>query len=389
MADKDTTYEAEWTGNLAHRHDPNRVVLEPAQGLSRADRLPRQLSTERPPLHLTTGQQPMPMAIADGPQPMDDGEPSYYDISLLQAPVWKWEIASYFFLGGVSAGSYLIARAAERAGGDNFRQVRRLGAFMALATVIPCPPLLIADLGDPKRFHHMLRLFKPRSPMNVGSWSLVAYSGMTLATAVREALRPSQDPTQREKGQLSALVKSWLAIHDFIGIPFSLLIAGYTGVLLSSTANPLWRQNTWLGPLFSASAVSTGAEAVKLALECFPDDASPSANVRSHQVLKRVDTIGHAAEAVCMRGFMQAAGERARPLRSGKARIAHRVAIGALITGEVLKLLPLSERFKRPARILSAAAGLVAGFALRWSMVYGGKEAGDDAELARLDSRQR
>src|SRR4051812_32078264 len=85
---------------------------------------------------------------------------SYYDISLLQAPVWKWEIASYFFLGGMSSGAYLVSRLAERFGGGRYRDVARVGSYVALASFLPCPPLLIHDLGDPKRFHHMLRVWK-------------------------------------------------------------------------------------------------------------------------------------------------------------------------------------------------------------------------------------
>ena len=38
------------------------------------------------------------------------------------------------------------------------------------------PPLLISDLGRPERFHHMLRVLKPTSPMSVGSWVLGASS---------------------------------------------------------------------------------------------------------------------------------------------------------------------------------------------------------------------
>ena len=35
---------------------------------------------------------------------------------------------------------------------------------------------LVLDLGDPLRFHHMLRVFKPSSPMSLGTWCLSAYS---------------------------------------------------------------------------------------------------------------------------------------------------------------------------------------------------------------------
>src|SRR5205085_5334062 len=93
-------------------------------------------------------------------------KPGYYDVPMLKPPVWKWEIAGYFFLGGLSAGAYLLARMAERFGGRKYRDVTRAGTAIAWGSMLPCTPLLIKDLGDPKRFHYMLRVFKPSSPMN-------------------------------------------------------------------------------------------------------------------------------------------------------------------------------------------------------------------------------
>src|SRR3954471_19623037 len=97
-------------------------------------------------------------------------EPAYYNVSILKSPVWKWEIATYFFLGGISAASYVLARVAERAGGERYRNLTRAATYTAFATMLPCAPLLIHDLGDRKRFHHMLRVFKPTSPMSLGTW---------------------------------------------------------------------------------------------------------------------------------------------------------------------------------------------------------------------------
>src|SRR5204862_8228629 len=41
-------------------------------------------------------------------------------------------------------------------------------------------------------------------------------------------------------------------------------IAGYTGVLLSVTNRPIWADSPWLGALFIASGMSTGAAALIL-----------------------------------------------------------------------------------------------------------------------------
>jgi hypothetical protein len=129
--------------------------------------------------------EPSPEPSPSGPQAPQQ-EPSYYDISMLKPPTWGWEIASYFFLGGLSAGSYLLARMADRFGGQRSREVTKVGTTVAALAVAPCAPLLIADLGDPARFHHMLRVFKPWSPMNLGAWTLTGYSGAAALALLRE-----------------------------------------------------------------------------------------------------------------------------------------------------------------------------------------------------------
>jgi formate-dependent nitrite reductase membrane component NrfD len=312
---------------------------------------------------------------------MNSVEPSYYDVPILKQPVWKWQIASYFYLGGLSAGAYLMGRLAQRLGGESHRRTARTASYVAIAALLPCPALLIDDLGDSKRFHHMLRVWKPTSPMNLGTWSIVAYSGMVGFEALRQYLADRGGPLAR-----------WtrhdviLAFHDIAGVPFSLIMASYTGVLLSCTANPLWCKNPWLGPLFSASAIGTGAAAVCLAMDLTSQNSEDSA---SHRVLQHVDTAAHCAELVCLGGFQHFAGEKGRPLREGKMRKYYAISVGGVLAAEVLKHLPVSDKYRKPLRVVASVLGLAAGFSLRWAMVFGGHRAAADAHLTRVvTSRQ-
>ncbi|MGZ3611145.1 MAG: NrfD/PsrC family molybdoenzyme membrane anchor subunit, partial [Ktedonobacteraceae bacterium] len=81
-------------------------------------------------------------------------EPSYYDYPVLKAPVWRWEIIWYFFFGGLAAGCYVIASIAALFGSREDRAVVRAGYYLSLLSVLPCPFLLIKDLGRPDRFLH-------------------------------------------------------------------------------------------------------------------------------------------------------------------------------------------------------------------------------------------
>lgn len=385
---KDVPYDAPWTENLRHRPDPNRVgsLQTPTPGYFE----PRPMSQVIPPPIATAHVRPAPAspsARAHDPQAVP-AEPSYYDVPMLKQPVWKWEIALYFYLGGVSAGAYVLGRMADRFGGRAHRDLARIASYVAMGTLLPCPPLLIADLGDPKRFHHMLRVWKPGSPMNLGTWSIVGYSGMATYEVVRQYLAErDRHLLPAERSKLLKLMNSGtlLMLHDAAGIPFSLMVAGYTGVLLSCTANPLWCKNPWLGALFSSSAISTGAEAVSLVMDLA--DQSGGRDCASQEVLQNIDTAAHVAEVACIEGFKHHAGEKAKAIRSGKMRNHQRFATGAMIAAEVLKRLPVGKEYRKPVRMAAAALGLASGLAMRWAMVFGGHEAAKDPHLSRAVSK--
>ncbi len=126
----------------------------------RASTLVEQLAT------LTTGYTPDPER--------EQQEPTYYDYPVLKAPIWRWEIVWYFFLGGLAGGCYVIASIAALFGSQEDQAVARTGYYLSLLALLPCPPLLIKDLGRPERFLNMLRVFKVKSPMSMGGhlWHL-------------------------------------------------------------------------------------------------------------------------------------------------------------------------------------------------------------------------
>ena len=56
-------------------------------------------------------------------------------------------------------------------------------------------------------------------------------------------------------------------------------LGSYTGILLTSSNQPLWANTTWLGALFLASALSTGlATLILLAHWWFHDVSEESSN---------------------------------------------------------------------------------------------------------------
>src|SRR6266704_5825043 len=157
-------------------------------------------------------------------------EPSYYDYPVLKAPVWRWEIIWYFFFGGLAAGCYVIASIAALFGSREDRAVARTGYYLSLLSVLPCPILLTKDLGRPERFLHMLRIFKVKSPMSMGTWGLVSFSLFSGITAVIQAARDGIFGHWWGPRLLASFPQKVLALPGSI---LGVFLGGYTGVLLT------------------------------------------------------------------------------------------------------------------------------------------------------------
>lgn len=201
---------------------------------------------------------------------------------------WEWYVPAYFWLGGISAGSFMTAAAEDLAGGRD-RRVVRAARYLSFGAILAGTGCLIADLGRPERFHHMLRIVRPTSAMSLGSWGLTAFGG---CTGVAALLQGAEDGLFGD-GRLSRMSRgrAGRALHA-LGLPLAVFVGGYTGVLLASTSTPSWaRRTTVLGPLFLASAFSSGLAAVSIAAE-----AAGGASEAALKRLSRAEAAALAAE---------------------------------------------------------------------------------------------
>jgi formate-dependent nitrite reductase membrane component NrfD len=246
---------------------------------------------------LTTGYTPDPER--------EQQEPTYYDYPVLKAPVWRWEIVWYFFLGGLAAGCYVIASIAALFGSQEDRVVARTGYYLSLLALLPCPPLLIKDLGRPERFLNMLRVFKVKSPMSMGVWGLVTFSIFSASTAMIQAARDGILGTWWGARWLAKLPQKLLAIP---GSLFGMFLGGYTGVLLAATSIPLWSRSKLLGAIFISSAMSTSSALISLVLRIM---GSP---VRPLHKLEQMEWLHMLVESLSLLAFLRSSGRAARPL---------------------------------------------------------------------------
>jgi hypothetical protein len=192
---------------------------------------------------------------AGAPFPKASAETGYYGIPMLKPPQWKKEIPLYFFVGGAAGAAAVIGAIAHYTGAD--RRLVRDARWIAAAGAVISPALLIADLGRPERFLGMLRVFKPQSPMSMGSWTLVGFGGAASAAAFAGFLRERYGP--------SFPVSVLEGAGNAASIPFGLGLASYTGVLIGATAIPVWNQNIGDLPMhFAASGLSAAVGMLEL-----------------------------------------------------------------------------------------------------------------------------
>jgi formate-dependent nitrite reductase membrane component NrfD len=254
---------------------------------------------------------------------------SYYGRSILKQPTWKPEIGLYLFFGGLAGASGVLSFLARVTGN---RKLERSGLISAMLGTMVSPFLLITDLGKPARFHHMLRVFKPTSPMSVGTWILSGFGATTTAAAATEAL-----DVMKPVGFVAHLGSAALGPA----------LSTYTAVLVSDTALPAWHDaHRELPFLFAGgAAASAGAAAVMLTP---PEDAAPA---------RRMAIGGAILELGSSELMKRKLGEAGKPYEEAEVRVLDQLASGLSI-GAVLLIGALGRR--RWAATLGGA-GLLAG----------------------------
>jgi formate-dependent nitrite reductase membrane component NrfD len=182
---------------------------------------------------------------------------------LAAPPGWGWYVVLYFFFGGISGGAYALGTMLRLWGDRRDESAARLAFVISFLVLLTCPVLLTLDLGRPVRFWHMLFdsrtmaiNFKYWSPMSVGAWALAIF-GVFATGSFLAAWRPD--------GPVGRLLRGGFGrLFTIVGSGLGLFIAGYTGVLLSVSNEPVWSDTWALGGLFLASALSAAAAAIML-----------------------------------------------------------------------------------------------------------------------------
>lgn len=294
---------------------------------------------------------------------------SYYGRQILKTPAWEDKIAYYFFAGGVSGGAALLAAGADLTGRPALRRGGRIGGLAALAAGAY---FLVADLGRPDRFHHMLRVAKPTSPMSMGTWLLTAY-GPALGLAAASELVP-----KRWQGSVPGrLVRVLGRPAGLAAAALAPGVASYGAVLLSQTAVPAWHSGHEELPfIFTASSA---ASAGGLGMIVAPvSEAAPA---------RRLATYGAVVELAASRRLETRLGLVSEAYQTGAAGQYLRRA-STLTAAGVLGSVLLGRR----SRIAAAASGLAllaGGVFERLGLLHAGIQSAQDPKYVVEPQRRR
>jgi formate-dependent nitrite reductase membrane component NrfD len=285
---------------------------------------------------------------------------SYYGRAVIKEPQWTFEVPIYFFTGGLAGASAGLAFAARLTGR---KKLARVATGNAMAAIAVSPPLLISDLGVPRRFLNMLRVFKVTSPMSVGSWLVATEGGLVTLTAAHEFLGWFPKPLARLTGALAGL----------LGMP----VATYTAALIANTSVPVWHEGHKELPFAFAggSAMAAGGAAALLA----PTEAGPA---------RRLAIFGALTEAVAMEISKKKMGELAEPYSTGRAGKLEKATMACAGGGAALLVYAEARRSRR-AGMLGSALALAGSMLGRWMVFTAGKQSAADPKYTVGPQRRR
>jgi hypothetical protein len=293
---------------------------------------------------------------------------SYYGHPVIKEPVWQApDVAGYLFFGGLAGASSVLAAAAHLSG---HRELARAAKVSALGAISLSAAALVHDLGRPARFTNMLRVFKPSSPMSVGSWLLAGYGPVAGAAAVSEMT-----------GILPAAGTAATLGAGLLGPA----IATYTAALICDTAVPSWHAGYREMPYVFVGSAASAAGGLGL-LATAPGAAEPA---------RKLAVLGAGVELVAKRRLisrlaatpgLESSRGLAEPYEEGRTGVVLRLAEALTAGGLAGAVL---GRRSRALSALSGASLLAASALTRFGIFEAGMASARDPKYTIVPQRHR
>jgi formate-dependent nitrite reductase membrane component NrfD len=298
-----------------------------------------------------------------------EGETSYYGQPMLKPSVWSIDIPIYYFLGGTAGAALTLGAATQLACPHCEHPLRKVAAichWTGVAGSTMGAAFLIHDLGRPSRFVYMMRVFRPTSPMNMGTWIL---SGAA-PTAIFTALFLNR----------GGLLGTMAEITGYLSGLFGAALAGYTGVLVCNSAIPIWQEaRRWVPVMFIASSASAAASVI----DVLSDDD------RTRTLTRIFGTAGRLAEIAASKQVQRVASvipKIGEPLHRGRTGFLWKLATG--LTAVSLGLSLFGGR-GRKRTVVAGVLGMGGSLCLRFAVHYASNDSAREPRASFEQQRSR
>lgn len=305
-----------------------------------------------------------------------DGGVTYYGRPMVKHSPWDWTVGAYIFVGGLSGGCQMLAGIARLREGEAADPMVRNARFIATAGSAIGAALLVIDLKTPHRWYNMLRIFRPTSPMSIGSYVLTTFGAASAVGAASEVV-----------GQGSGGGRALRRLADGAQFPAALsgaVLSTYTAALLASTSTPLWAAASLpMAGHFAASAMAAGAAALSLGERAAGRSESADRLDRVALVATLVDTVftvaaDRRARAHGVQGSVD--GSERSPLGKPGA-----LALGCAVPVACHLIDRMTGRRSPVLSTIASLAILAGGYIAKSSVIEAGNRSADRPEdYARL-----
>lgn len=175
---------------------------------------------------------------------------------------WGLYISNFTYMVGLAAGAVMMVIPAYLYDDDKMHDVVIIGELLAIAAIVMCLGFVVADLGRPDRFWHMIPVLgKFNWPISMLTWDVIVLNGYLLinlhiAGYLLYKKFLGEKPSKR-----------WYVPFVFLSIVWAISIHTVTAFLYSGLGGrPFWN-SAILAPRFIASAFVTGPAFIILTLQ--------------------------------------------------------------------------------------------------------------------------
>ena len=175
---------------------------------------------------------------------------------------WGLYIANFTFAVGLAAGGVMMVIPAYVYDDHEMHRVVIIGEVLAIAAIVMCLMFVVADLGRPDRFWHMIPgIGRFNWPMSMLTWDVLVLNGYLLINLHVVGYIIYQRWLGREPNP------KWYLPFVFLSIAWAISIHTVTAFLYAGLGGrPFWN-SALLAPRFLASAFVTGPAFIVLSLQ--------------------------------------------------------------------------------------------------------------------------